>query len=176
MAQLETKRTILRPFRTNDLSDVFAFCSEPEIENVGWERHRSIAETKTVLENWIKNPNFFAIEEKASGKVIGYLHVQNDSEDGLPDVKELGFALHSTYHRRGLMSEILPTVLNWLFSHGIQSVWACCFQNNLSCKGLIEKSGFRFMQEGSFYSVSRKENIASFEYRMTKEEWKRRIQ
>ena len=174
MARLETERTVLRPFRPNDLPDVFAFCSQPEIESVGWDRHQNVAETKAVLENWIKNPNFFAIEEKTSGQVIGYLHVQDDSEDGLPDVKELGFALHRDYHRRGFMSEIVPVVLDWLFSHGIQSVWACCFQNNLACKSLIEKIGFRFMQEGTFYFISRKKNIPSFEYCMTKEEWKNR--
>ena len=69
------------------------------------------------------------------------------------------------------MTEVVHGVLNQLFSKDILYVWACCFQNNISSRKLIEKMGFEFMQEGVFYSDSFKKDIPSYEYRMSKDDW-----
>lgn len=109
---------------------------------------------------------------KNTNKVIGYIAVHEDSEEGRSDTKELGFALNHQYHRQGIMSEVIDSVLDYLFSEDILTVWACCFQYNISSKNLIEKIGFEFIQEGKFYSDSFKKEIPSYEYRMSKDSWK----
>lgn len=173
MELLDTSRVQLRNFCQQDLNDMYEFCSQPEIEMVGWKTHKNIDETKKVLEQWILNENIFAVVHKNTNKVIGYIAVHEDSEDGRPDTKELGFALNNQYHRQGIMSEVVCTVLDYLFSKDIFYVWACCFQNNINSKKLIEKIGFEFMQEGVFFSESFKKNISSYEYRMSKSDWEK---
>ena len=169
MELLNTARVRLRNFCQQDINDMYEFCSQPEIEMVGWGAHKNIEETKNVLEQWMSNENIFAIVYKDTNKVIGYIAVHEDSEDGRPDTKELGFALNAQYHRLGIMSEVVYAILNHLFSKDILYVWACCFQNNISSQKLIEKIGFEFMQEGTFYSDSFQKEFPSYEYRISKE-------
>ena len=44
------------------------------------------------------------------------------------------------------MSEVILEVLKYLFSKDVVYVWACCFQDNIASKKLIEKMGFEFMR------------------------------
>ena len=172
MKELDTARVHLRNFQQQDIDDMYEFCSQPEIEMVGWSAHKNVEETKKFLEQWILKENIFAIVYKNTNKVIGYIAVHEDSEEGRSDTKELGFALNHQYHRQGIMSEVIDSVLDYLFSEDILTVWACCFQYNISSKNLIEKIGFEFIQEGKFYSDSFKKEIPSYEYRMSKDSWK----
>lgn len=167
----DTVRVYLRNFCQQDLDDMYEFCSQPEIETVGWSAHKSIDETKKVLEQWILNENIFAVVYKKENKVIGYIAIHEDSEEGRLDTKELGFALNNQYRRQGIMSEVIRCILDYLFSEDILYVWACCFQDNISSKNLIEKIGFAFMQEGVFFSESFKRELPSYEYRMSKSDW-----
>ena len=174
MKPIETERTCLRRFCPDDLAAVHAFCSQPEIEAVGFAVHKTTEDSEKQLERWVAYENAFAVVLKETGAVIGYLIVHDDSEDGLPDVKELGYALNRDYYRRGIMTEVVRGALDELFSEGIREVWACCFQSNLPSKGLIEKVGFSFVQEGTYSSESLHTVFSSYEYRMTKDEWEKR--
>ena len=171
MGVFDTERIRLRNFSRQDLDDVYTFCSQPEIETVGWRAHKSIEETRKILEQWTANENILAIVHKAENKAIGFIAVHEDSEEGRPDTRELGFALNARYHRQGIMSEAIRLVLDDLFAKDIGYVWACCIQDNISSKKLIEKMGFVLMQEGVFFSESFKQEFPSYEYRMSKNDW-----
>ena len=171
MEVLDTARVRLRNFCQEDLEDMYEFCSQPEIEKVGWRAHQNIEETRNVLERWRCNENTLAIVHKNTNKVIGYIAIHEDSEAGRSDTKELGFALNNQYYRQGIMSEVVHGVLDYLFSKDVYYVWACCNQDNISSKNLIEKIGFQFIQEGAFFSESFNKRIPSYEYRMTKSDW-----
>lgn len=162
---LETQKILLRPFKETDLEDLYEYSSQSEVcKMAGWKPHTAIDESRQVLNNNIKNPNIFAIEYKENLKVIGYLAIHKDSENDREDTKELGFALNQNYQRRGIMTEVVHKILDYLFSGGIQHVYACCFQENIPSKKLIEKCGFIFEKEGTFYSPSLNKNFKSFEY------------
>lgn len=171
MEVFDTARVRLRNFCQQDLDDVHIFCSQPEIETVGWRAHKSIEETGKVLEQWAANENIFALVHKADNRVIGFIAVHEDSEEGRPDTRELGFALNTQYRRQGIMSEVIHAVLDHLFSKEISYVWACCIQENIASKCLIEKMGFAFMQEGVYFSESFQKEFPSYEYRMSKSDW-----
>ncbi len=175
--QIDTERLQIGTFRENDLNDMHEYCSQEEVStNAGWAPHTSIQESALILSMWIKEGYRHAIVLKESGKVIGHIAVYPDSEEGRSDTLELGFVLNSHYHRRGIMSEAVEAVLNFLFSsENIEFVWACCFQSNTASKKLIEKCGFRFMKTGTYYSASLKSEFPSFEYRIAEEEWKKDI-
>lgn len=171
MKVLNTDRIYLRNFCKEDINDMHEFCSQSEIEMVGWSAHKNIEETEKVLEQWSLNKNIYGIIFKDTNKLIGYIAIHEDSEEGRSDTKELGFALNKKYHRLGIMSEVILEVLKYLFSKDVVYVWACCFQDNIASKKLIEKMGFEFMQEGVFYSDSFAKEIPSYEYRMSKDKF-----
>ncbi|WP_410506312.1 GNAT family N-acetyltransferase [Haloimpatiens sp. FM7315] len=170
--RLETKRTILRPFEEKDLKDLYEYCSQKGVgEMAGWKHHKSLLSSKIVLNRNIKNSNIFAIENRENSKVIGHIAVNIDSEEGRDDTKELGFVLNNNYQNKGIMSEVVYGILEYLFSNNIEYVYACCFQNNIPCRKLIEKCGFNFEREGSFYSESLNKNFKSYEYVYSKDNW-----
>lgn len=169
---LETGRTVLRRFEEKDLEDLYDYCSQAGVgEMAGWKHHNNLLTSKEVLHRNIENSNIFAIENKENRKVIGHIAIKSDSENGREDTKELGFALNRNYHNQGIMTEVVCKILDYLFSREIEHVYACCFQNNKSSKRLIEKCGFTFEQEGSFYSESLNKTFKSFEYVYNKNDW-----
>lgn len=170
---LETSRTILRRFEEKDLEDLYDYCSQDGVgEMAGWKHHSSLLISKEVLQRNIQNENIFAIENKENGKVIGHIAVKCDSENGREDTKELGFVLNRDYQNKGIMTEVIYKILEHLFSNDIEYVYACCFQHNMPSKRLIEKCGFAFKQEGTFYSESLNTTYKSFEYVYSKNDWK----
>jgi ribosomal-protein-alanine N-acetyltransferase len=170
--RLETNRTILRRFEEKDLEGFYDYCSQEGVgETAGWMHHNNISTSKEVLHRNIENSNVFAIESKENRKVIGHIAVNSDSENGREDTKELGFVLNRNYQNQGIMTEVIYKILDYLFSKEIEYIYACCFQNNKSSKRLIEKCGFIFAQEGSFYSDSLNKTFKSFEYVYSKNNW-----
>lgn len=169
---IETSRTILRPFTTEDLEDYFIFCSQEGVgEMAGWKAHKNRKESLESLQRQIENSGAFAIEYKADGKVIGRIAVQEDSENGDPFTKELGFSLNKDYQRRGIMQEVVCKIVSYLFSSGIQNIYACCMQKNIPSRKLIESCGFVLEKEGVFYAEGLGETFPSYEYVMHKKEW-----
>ena len=170
--RLETSRTILRRFENKDLEDLNDYCSQEGVgEMAGWKHHSDLLTSKEVLHKNILNENIFAIENKENRKVIGYIAVNGDSENGREDTKELGFVLNRNYQNQGIMTEVIYHILDYLFCNNIEYVYACCFQDNKPSKQLIEKCGFTFEQEGSFYAESLDKSFKSFEYVYSKNDW-----
>ena len=157
--RLETDRIILRNFKEEDLEDFHEYCSQEGVgEMAGWKHHSDLLTSKEGLYSNIK---------------IGHISINEDSEDGREDTKELGFVLNRNYQNKGIMTEVVYEILNYLFINDIEYVYACCFKNNKASKGLIEKCGFILENEGSFYSESLDKTFESFEYVYRKNEWTR---
>lgn len=173
--ELKTKRLQIRPFLKSDLYDTYEYCSQEDVGvNAGWPAHQSLEETAAALSAWISAGHKHAIVWRENGKVIGHISVDPDSEEGRADTRELGCALNRRYHRNGIMTETIKAVLAYLFNgQDIQFVWACCFQSNTASRGMIEKCGFCFMQEGVYDAPLLNKKIPSFEYRLTRRQWQK---
>ncbi len=170
-----TQRVMLRNFAKDDLEDLYDYCNQEGVgESAGWSQHENLEQSAKVLKNYIQNENQFAIVYRENNKVIGHISIHEDSEDDRPDTKELGYVLNKNYWNRGIMTEVMYAVLEELFSNGIVSVYACCFQNNAASMHLIEKCGFVFEREGTFYAKTLGKSFDSYEYLYTKEHWNRR--
>lgn len=169
---METERLFLRPFLQEDLLDFADFCRLPGLlEKTGRPHHKTLAESALLLSQWQEDESRLALVLKENRRVVGYLALKEDSEEGRSDTRELGFALSPAFRRRGLMKEAVGEGLCRLFSEKTRYVWACCFVENLPSKMLIESCGFQFQNTGTFYSPLLDEVFASLEYRLSKEEW-----
>ena len=60
--QLETKRTILRPFTEADAPDLFAYAKDPRVGPIaGWKPHESVEESREIIRTVFAVPNAFVL-------------------------------------------------------------------------------------------------------------------
>ncbi len=147
---LRTERLDLRPHRPDDLEDLFAFHSRPEVVRyVPWPL-RDREQTKAALQvklgqvaltapgQWL----VLAIELRETGTVIGEVLLKWASDTDRQG--EIGFALHSDFHGRGLAAEAARAVLRLGFEDlGLHRICGVCIEGNVSSVRLLERLGMR---------------------------------
>ena len=148
---IETERLILRPFQASDLDDFYAYASVPGVgEMAGWKHHESKAESKEILDIFIREDIDFAICLKPFNTVIGSLGVKKYGlEEKLTEFfpyrgREIGFVLGKPYWGMGLMPEAVNAVVHYLFQELDLDFLTCgyyCF--NAQSKRVQEKCGFK---------------------------------
>ena len=115
--RLETERLILRPWKADEAEDLFDYASIEGLgQMAGWLPHKSIEESKVILDLFIRGKKTFAIELKENGKIIGSLGIEEpdpDPEERLLG-RELGYVIHKSYWGKGLMPEAVRLVLSLL--------------------------------------------------------------
>lgn len=165
---IRTERILIRPLVETDAEDVFDYASDPQAaETMGWFPHTSLEESREILNGWILDGSRHAIVLCKSGKVIGHIAIQADSDGKSETVRELGYMIHRQYRRQGYMQEALTAVVRKLIESGVTEIWACCFQGNRASSALLEKCGFAFCREGVFRARKIGREIPSLEYCMT---------
>lgn len=150
--QIETERLILRPWRQNDLNDFYEYASVEGVgEKAGWPHHRSLEESKHILNVFIEKKKTFALVLKENQKVIGSLGLEpRDKDAGLPQElqgREIGYVLSKDYWGRGLMPEAVKAVIDYCFSVLNYDYLTCGhFDHNNRSRRVVEKCGFQFMK------------------------------
>ena len=153
---LESKRLILRPFKETDLEDFYLYAKEDGVgEMAGWCHHKSIEESKMILDMFINEDKTFAIVNKENNKVIGSLGVElyNEKEIELNNYKgrEIGYVLSKDYWGLGLMPEAVKLVIDYLFNtKDLDFLVAGYFLFNNQSKRVQEKLGFKPYKESKY--------------------------
>jgi ribosomal-protein-alanine N-acetyltransferase len=151
---LETDRLILRPFEYDDASAMFDnWASDDEVTKyLTWPTHKSIDETKYILDLWIKQYEKperinFAITLKKTNELIGGIdvvgYIDNDPV--------IGYNLARKYWNNGYMSEACKTVINYLFSLGYETIRIDAAKENIGSNKVIQKCGGIFTEEYNDY-------------------------
>lgn len=149
--KIETERLVLRPFQQSDLQDFYEYASVEGVgEMAGWKHHECIQKTQEILNMFIEEDKTFAIVLKENNKVIGSLGVEKYGlEEKLTEFdgyygREIGYVLSKDYWGRGLMSEAVTAVIDYLF-HVLNLDFLTCgyFDFNHQSKRVQEKSGFK---------------------------------
>lgn len=147
---IETERLIIRGFKESDLSDFNEYAKNPNVgPNAGWPAHKSLEESNKILhEYFMKEDNedeVSAIVYKETGKVIGSIGLEADEVRTAPDSWVLGYVLSEDYWGRGLMTEAVKAVLEYVFEDkGAEIVNVAHFDFNIRSKRVIEKCGFKY--------------------------------
>ena len=146
--RLETERLILRPWTMEDLEDFYGYASIEGLgQMAGWTPHKSMEESRTILNSFIKHKKTFAIELKETGKVIGSVGIEEPDPDpeGEKLGRELGYVLHKDYWGQGLMPQAVAAVIDYCFNTLRYDFLTCGhFDWNTRSRRVIEKSGFRY--------------------------------
>ena len=146
---LETERMILRKLRMEDVPDVYAYASVPEVaEHVAWDTHTSIDDSKTFVSSVIEQYNnglvsTWGIVEKQSGRVIGtcgfvYWNIDHARS-------EIGYAIGREYWGKGMMTEAARAMLEFGFRRmELNRIEARCEVPNIGSARVMEKIGMSY--------------------------------
>jgi ribosomal-protein-alanine N-acetyltransferase len=152
--RLETDRLILRPWTIDDLQDFFEYASIEGLgQMAGWLPHKTIDDSKAILDMFIRSRRVFAVELKETGKVIGSLGIEEPDPDPEQELlgRELGYVLHKAYWGQGLMPEAAKRVISWCFEELKLDYLTCShFDWNMQSSRVIEKTGFRYCSTTPF--------------------------
>ena len=150
---LKTERLVLRPWREDDLNDFYAYARVDGVGQwAGWTPHKSIEDSKAILELFIREKKTFALER--AGKVIGSLGIETYEERRYPELdladrrgREIGYVLSKDWWGQGLMTEAVRAVIRWLFEDvRLDFIIAGHFVGNDRSRRVIEKCGFRYVK------------------------------
>lgn len=146
---IKTDRLFLRAFNDNDLEDLYAYAKTPGLgEMAGWPHHRSIEDSKEVLERFKKNKDVLAIEK--DGKVIGSLGLHPVDSEFYKEFedkkgKEIGFVLSEDFHRQKIMTEAVKALMKYAFEDlGLDYISAGYFRGNFKSRWFQQKLGFSY--------------------------------
>lgn len=146
-ARLETGRLILRPWKEEDLADLFAYASQEDVGRMaGWRRHESMDDSRKLLEHFIRFRNVFALERKSDRKVIGHIEIWNQTKFEQLAGKvclEIGASLSRDCWGQGIMPEAAEKVCGFLFAqmNADAVIGEAMASNRRSLRGM-EKCGF----------------------------------
>ncbi len=140
---LATERLILRAFRAEDAGDLFEYLSDPQ--TYCFEPGEPIDHDQAARQaaDMAASPDFWAVELKASAKVIGQIYLKQIEPLELRTC-ELGYILSPAFQRQGYASEATAAlVTHALTARGMHRVVAHCNPENVASWKLLEKIGFR---------------------------------
>ena len=113
MQLLETDRLLLRPFTEDDAESLYAYASHPEVgPPAGWRPHRSVEESRQVIENIFIPSDALAVLRKSDGRLIGSAGFvdRHRTELGTPS-EEIGYSLARDCWGQGLIPEAVKDVV-----------------------------------------------------------------
>lgn len=141
---LETKRLLLRHPRVQDAENYTAIHNSEFVL-----RFNAMAPTTTERmasqfedQEYVEDTVF--LEEKASGKLIGAIFLEDDDLRYGVDSKALSYFLSDDFSRRGLMKEAMGAVIRYLFQEeNLECISARAFAPNMASRALLRSLGFQ---------------------------------
>ena len=175
---INTDRLLLRRFELIDAYDMFKnWANDSEVTRfLSWKTHGSVEDTKEILEKWVneyKNNNIYnwAIELKEIGEVVGGISIVRLDEKNYSC--EIGYNISRLYWGKGMMSESLKAVIDYLFSKvGFNRIVAKHDTNNVASGKVMLKSGMKY--EGTLRQVQIRDNNEFYDlavYAILKSDW-----
>ncbi|MGH3321435.1 MAG: GNAT family N-acetyltransferase [Streptosporangiaceae bacterium] len=178
---IETARLTLRPFSPDDLDDLYAYHSRPDVTRYLYWGPRDRAQVAEVLDRKTRQ---CVLEEEGHalslvavwrevGRVVGEVELHWLS--GEHRQGEIGFVFNPDYHGRGLATEAAGIMLRLGFEDlGLHRIIGRCDAENHPSARLLERLGMRREAHFVHNEIFRGEWSEEFAYAMLEDEWKAR--
>ena len=148
--RVETEHLFLREWTLDDLDDFYEYASVDGVgQMAGWKPHENKEKSLEILKRFIEEKHVFAIEYKENHKVIGSLGIEKYGlEDKLTEFnnykgRELGYVLSKEYWNKGIMTEAVRGIIDYLFNELDYDFLLCGhFDFNNQSRRVQEKCGF----------------------------------
>jgi len=179
MQVIQTKRLIIREFRTDDVDDFFEYAQNEKIGLMaGWKPHTDIEKSRHVIDVFIQNKEVWAIELKEDAKLIGLIGLHVDRKRDNDTTRMLGYELNENYWGKGYILGAVEAILDYGFNHlNLALISVNHYVFNVQSASVINKLGFNY--EGILRQSTLRfdgEVLDNVIYSMTKEEYSKRIE
>ena len=186
---IETKSLILRPFQQGDEQDLYEYLKEPMVHCFECMKLNTLEDAKKAVQERAKDGQYyFAIVEKATGKVIGEINAYREtSQPDMADNVQMDtfspcWMLNKDYHGKGYAYEAACAFFDYLFHEkGARRIYAYTEDYNLPSQRLCEKLGMRreglYLEFVTFVSDEEGNPIYenTYQYAILKKEWEGRL-
>ena len=181
MKTLLTTRLLLRPWEVSDAQALYTQAHNPIIgKRCGWPAHKSVEESREIIENVLRRPQSFAIC-LSDNTLIGSISLLFQGESLLfqgesrlsvgENEAEIGYWLGEDFWSKGYMTEAALQVIHYTFEElSLTQLWASIYKENIASQRVIEKCGFRYhhtLEDFLFPLIE--ERHTSLVYRLQKE-------
>lgn len=175
--KIETERLILRRATMEDAQAMFDnWAGDDEVTKyLTWPTHESVEVTTIVVDSWVKGyaeDNYYqwVIELKELGQPIGSISVVGQKEKTC--AAEIGYCMGRRWWHRGIMSEALQAVIDFLFSEvGMNRVEARHDPNNPHSGGVMRKCGMKYEGTTRASDRNRQGICDAAHYAILRSEW-----
>ena len=165
---IETPRLVLRPLAEDDVEPLHGLMQEPEVlRYIGDRQVPTLEEVWRAVAGWLghwalRGCGQWAVDEKASGRVIGRMGIINPA--GWPG-PEVGYLLGKEFWGRGYATEGARAALDWGFEHrDFEELISLIDPENVASVGVAAKLGETLRRETELrghrvlvYGISRSE-------------------
>ena len=158
--RIETDRLILRRYTLEDADAMYKnWASDSEVTKfLTWQPHSSVDVSRSIIEDWLKKYSDekyyqWAIVLKDNGnEPIGDISVVHMNED--ISMVHIGYCLGRAWWRRGIMSEALKAVMDFMFDTvEVNRVESRHDPRNPNSGKVMQKCGMKY--EGTLRSADR---------------------
>lgn len=173
---IETERTVLRSIKLSDSEKIFAYRSDVETNKYqGWipDNLKDVVEFISKISNKINTPQSwfqFVIVERGNNEIIGDVGIHFSDVENFQS--EIGITLNKKYHRKGYATEIMKSVIDYLFSTlKKHRIYTSIDPENSNSIKLLERLGFRkeaYFKESYFNNGKWTDDVV---YAMLNKEW-----
>jgi ribosomal-protein-alanine N-acetyltransferase len=179
--QLASARLLIRDFRAEDLADVYAMRSDPEVARFMLD---FVPETWEESRRWLdgaiyhnrKRPREaynMAIVQQEEQRVIGWIGIGQSERYPAPGELGFGYMLNRAYWGQGYATEAVQAIL--AFGFGIlagQRSSAYCIAENRASARVLQKAGLRFVRTFDQPDTRHGATVTCEEYAISVEEWR----
>lgn len=150
MQAIITSRLILRPLKNDDLDDLCALQSDPDVMKYIGHGVRTTEEVKKTLDLCIKHQTqlgfgLYAVLDKENETFIGRAGIIHLSLDSKAKDIELAFAFKKAYWNQGYAYEAAKGLIdNWFANPDHHQLIAVARMENEPCIKLLKKLGMQF--------------------------------
>lgn len=154
---IRTERLILRRFRMEDAQAMFDnWASDDQVTKyLTWPTHTTLDQTEWVLREWIGSydrDDFYLWAIEFEGQAIGSISVVHMNHNA--EKAHIGYCIGRKWWRKGMMSETLKAVMDYLFDEvGVNRCEACFDPHNPNSGRVMAKCGMRY--EGTLRQAGR---------------------
>ena len=170
-AELWTERLILRKYRPEDAEPLYRYLgTDPATTRYsGWNPYATMEAAQETVRRFIAgydDEHTYSWVMDIDDVVVGTIGAYDHQEDHI----EVGFSIVRSWQGRGLATEALRKVLEYLTENeGIPCVTAWCASENTASRRVLEKAGMRLVRtekDGLTVGDSIYDKL-TYEYRMT---------
>lgn len=147
---IETEKYLLRKLTEEDATDIFAYFSDDEVTKYyDCDSFKSMEDAlnfiaskeKTFLEG--KGIRWGITNKNDTAKIIGTIGYHKWNKDFYK--AEIGYDLSKDYWGQGVMSDVIPSVIEFGFNHmSLNRIEAQLHPDNIGSKRVLEKAGFKY--------------------------------